>query len=152
MRLHLTKRGEYGVRLLMYLASREPGTRMTASELADVCGIPAGNVPTIVNMLSRAGILRCSPGRSGGCELARPPAEITALEVIEALEGPLEIAHCLLDAQRCHGKDPECAVHQAWVAGRNAAIAALAQITLADAVAREREIARELEKARSKRS
>lgn len=140
MRLSLTKRGEYGFRMLLHLAAQEPGTRMTAAELAEVCGISAGNVPTIVNTLSRAGILHCSPGRSGGCRLARPAADISTLEIIEALEGPLEIAHCLLDASRCHDRDPECALHHAWSEGRNAAIAALARTSLAAAVEREHEI------------
>jgi Rrf2 family protein len=140
MRLTLTKRGEYGIRLVLHLARQEPGARMTAAQLAEVCQIPAGNVPTIMSLLSRAGILTCNPGRAGGCTMARPPEEISALEIIEALEGPLEITTCLLDSRRCHGRDPECAVHHAWSEGRNAAIAALARTTLADAVRREREI------------
>lgn len=146
MRLSLTKRGEYGIRLLLYLADQPPAHRMTASELADVCDIPAGNVPTIVNILSRAGILQCSPGRSGGCALARDAADISALEVVEALEGSLEITHCLLDSRRCHDRDPECAVHHAWSEGRAAALSALAGTSLADAVKREHEIAAELSK------
>lgn len=152
MRLTLTKRGEYGVRLVLYLAGQEPDHRMTAAQLAEVCEIPAGNVPTIMSMLSRAGILVCSPGRSGGCTLARPAEDISALEIIEALEGPLEIAYCLLDSRRCHGKDPECAVHHAWSEGRNAAIAALARTSLADAVDREREIAAASPRRRSRSS
>lgn len=140
MKLSVTKRGQYGFRMLLHLASREQGERMTAAELSEECDISAGNVPTILNTLSRAGILQCSPGRSGGCTLARPAEEISALEVIEALEGPIEIAHCLLDSTRCHGKDPECALHEAWSVGRNAAIAALAHTTLADAARREAEI------------
>jgi Rrf2 family protein len=95
-------------------------------------------------MLSRAGILSCSPGRYGGCVLARPAEDIYALEIIEVLEGSLEIPHCLLDSRRCHDKDPECAVHYAWKAGRDAAIAALASTSLADVVEREDEIALEI--------
>lgn len=142
MKLSLTKRGEYGVRVVLHLAEQPQGTRMTAGELAEVCGIPAGNVPTIVNVLSRAGVLYCSSGRSGGCELARDPADVSALEIVEALEGSLEISRCLLDSRRCHGRDPECAVHQAWSAGRDAAVMALARMSLADAVVRERALRR----------
>ena len=98
MRLTLTKRGEYGFRLMLYLAGRPPDERVTAAQLAEVCRIPAGNVPTILSMLSRAHILSCSPGRNGGCTLARDPADISTLEIIEALEGQLEISHCLLDS------------------------------------------------------
>lgn len=144
MRLTLTKRGEYGFRMLLYLAGQEPGHRKTAAELAEACDISPGNVPTIVNALSRAGILNCSPGRRGGCQLARAPEAITTLEIIEALEGSLEIAHCFLDATRCHDRDPFCALHDAWSEGRAAAIAALARTTLADAAAREKEIEAEL--------
>lgn len=144
MRLTLTKRGEYGIRLVILLARQDPEVRMTAAQLAEECGIPAGNVPTIVSMLSRAGILLCSPGRYGGCVLARPAEEIFALEIIEVLEGSLEIPHCLLDSRRCHDKDPECAVHHAWNTGRDAAISALATTSLADVVKREDEIAVEI--------
>lgn len=142
MRLFLTKRGEYGIRLLLHLADRPAEERMTAGELAEACEIPAGNVPTIVNVLSRSGILMCSPGRGGGCQLARDPADISMLQIIEALEGSLEISRCLLDSRRCHDRDPECAVHHAWSEGRDAAIRSLAVTTLADTLAREREIAR----------
>ncbi len=98
-------------------------------------------MPTIVNVLSRAGILSCNPGRKGGCTLAREPAQITILDVVEALEGSFDAPNCLLDSRRCHDHDPECAVHVAWSEGRSAALAALADTSLADAVEREREIA-----------
>ena len=140
MRLSLTRRGEYGIRLLLHLAQKEPSGRVTAKELAEECDISPGNVPTIVNMLSRSGILACRPGRSGGCELARDPADISALEIIEALEGSLDISHCILDSRRCHDRDPECAVHEAWSEGRAVALKALARTSLADAVKREQEI------------
>lgn len=144
MRLTLTKRGEYGIRLVVLLAQQDSESRLTAAQLAEACSIPAGNVPTIVSILSRARILSCSTGRYGGCALARPAEEISALEVIEALEGSLEIPHCLLDSRRCHDKDPECAVHPAWSKGRDAAIMALADTSLADVVRREAEIAAEM--------
>jgi Rrf2 family transcriptional regulator, iron-sulfur cluster assembly transcription factor len=141
VRLFLTKRGEYGIRALLHLAAIPSGERRTASELAEACEIPAGNVPTIVNILARSGLLACSPGRGGGCSLARDPADISMLEIIEALEGQLEVPHCLLDSRRCHDRDPECAVHAAWSLGRDAAIGALSETSLADTLTREREIA-----------
>jgi len=144
VRLTLTKRGEYGIRLLKYLTRQGPDARMTAAQLAEECDIPAGNVPTVVSTLSRAGILTCSPGRYGGCGLARPAEKIFALEVIEALEGSLDIPHCLLDSRRCHDKDPECAVHDAWSKGRDAAIMSLATTSLAEVARREEEIEAEL--------
>jgi Rrf2 family protein len=140
VKLSLTKQCEYGIRLLLHLAALPREQRMTASELAEACDVSIGNVPTIVNVLARARILTSSPGRGGGCQLAVDPADISMLQIIEVLDGPLEIPHCLLDSRRCHGRDPECAVHRAWSAGRDAAIRSLAQTTLADALRREQEV------------
>ena len=144
MRLSLTKRGDYAIRLLLRLAAEGPGHRATTNELAAACDIPRGNVPTIVNVLARAGILTNTPGPRGGCSLARDPAEVSILEIIEAIEGPMEASNCLLDSRRCHDKDRECALHDAWSKGREAAITALARTSLANAAARERQIARSI--------
>jgi Rrf2 family protein len=130
MRLSLTKRGEYAVRIAVHLAA--VSERVTASDLSAACGIPGGNVPTIVNLLSRAGVLACSPGRGGGCRLNRPAETISVLEVIEAAEGPLGET-CVLDAGRCGVAGQECTLHGAWASGRQAALAALGNLTLADA-------------------
>jgi len=142
MHLSLTKRSEYGIRLMLYMADLPRGERMTAAELAQACEISPGNVPTIMNMLSRSGLLLCIPGRSGGCTLARHPEDISMLEIIESLEGRLEISHCLLDSRRCNDHRPECALHAAWSHGRAAAINALDRTSLSDTLQREREIAK----------
>ncbi|MHB8245604.1 MAG: RrF2 family transcriptional regulator [Acidimicrobiales bacterium] len=142
MRLSLTKRSEYGIRMMLHLADRPRGERITAADLAEACEIPPGNVPTIMNMLSRSGLLLCVPGRSGGCSLARDPGEISMLEIIESLEGRLELSHCLLDSRRCNDHSPECALHAAWSHGRAAAISALERTSLSDTLEREREIAK----------
>ena len=83
MKLSLTKRSDYGLRIVQYLAAQRPGYKGTSAEFAEGCDIPSGNVPTIVSHLSRAEILQCTPGPRGGCVLARPPEEISILEVIE---------------------------------------------------------------------
>jgi Rrf2 family protein len=142
MHLSLTKRSEYGIRMMMYLAGMPRGERVTAADLALACEIPPGNVPTIMNMLSRSGLLLCTPGRSGGCTLARDPEDISMLEIIESLEGRLEISHCLLDSRRCNDHRPECALHKAWSHGRAAAIHALDSTSLSDTRQREVEIAK----------
>lgn len=142
MRLNLTRRSEYGVRVLIHMAGLPEGRRATAAELAEACDIPAGNVPTIMNILSRAGILMCTPGRNGGCTLALDPKNISMLDIIESLEGGLALSHCLLDSRRCDDHDPECAVHVAWTEGRSAATEALARTSLDETARRHAEIER----------
>lgn len=140
MHLSLTKQGQYGVQMLIHLASEPEGTRLTAKELAQHCGIPAGNVPTVVNRLSRGGFLDCTPGRNGGCALARSPERISMLDIVNCLEGSLDISHCLLDGHRCAEKASECAVHFAWSEGRQAAIESLKSTTLEAVTARDVEL------------
>jgi len=138
MRLALTRRCEYGIRLLIQLARMPSGTRMTTAELAEVCEVPPGNVPTIVNILSRAGFLHSSPGRRGGCELAVDPESVSMLDVVRLLEGNIELEHCLLDSRhRCD--EYKCCLCDIWMAGRAQALAALSETSLADAVGWEQE-------------
>lgn len=137
---------------MLHLAGAPRGERLTAAELAQICEIAPGNVPTIMNMLSRSGLLLSTPGRSGGCTLARDPEDISMLEIIESLEGRLEISHCLLDSRRCNDHRPECALHKAWSHGRAAAINALDSTSLADTFRREQEIGRINARSRSVRS
>ena len=141
MRLTLTRRAEYGIRLLVHLAGR-PAERVTSAELARVCEIPAGNVPTIVNALTRGGILDARPGRHGGCRLARPATDISMLEVVECLEGGSEAGLCILGTGRCGVTGHECALHAAWKDGRRAALDALSSLTLDAAASREAELGR----------
>jgi len=132
MKLSLTKRSDYGLRIVQYLAAQRPGYKGTSAEFAEGCDIPSGNVPTIVSHLSRAEILQCTPGPRGGCVLARPPEEISILEVIEVLEGPLASPRCLLESRLC-ADGQHCAVHQAWAEARTSLADALAALSVADA-------------------
>ena len=134
MKLELTKRGAYGLRIVQHLAAEEPGHKATASEFAERCDIPPGNVPTIVSVLSNAQILECTPGPRGGCVLARRPEEISMLEVIEVLEGPIVSPHCLLESRLCN-VGAYCVIHQAWNEATTCLTEALASLSVADAAA-----------------
>ena len=77
MRLALTKRSGDAIRMLLHLAAQPPGARLTSAQLATAAEVSAGNVPTLVATMARGGLLDCTPGRNGGCRLARPAEEIT---------------------------------------------------------------------------
>ena len=135
MKLSLTKRGDYALRIVKHLAAQDPGYKATAGEFAEQCHIPPGNVPTIVSLLSRAQILECTSGRGGGCVLARQPEDISILEVIEVFEGPLASPRCLLESRLC-SDGGHCVVHQAWSEATTCLTAALASLSVADAADR----------------
>lgn len=137
MRLTLTKRTGDAIRVLVHLAALPPGTRLTSAVLAEACGVSHGNMPTLMATLARAGLLDCVPGRGGGCRLSSLPAEVTIAEVVEALEGSLELDRCSIDDRRCADREFHCGMHRTWRDTHAALIAHLSGLTIAEAARRE---------------
>jgi Rrf2 family protein len=94
--LRLTKKADYGLMALKYLAEQaDPGVRnagaRSAKDIAEAYHIP----PQLLQTLARAGILVSHAGTNGGYALARPATNISAFEVIRAIDGPLFITSCI---------------------------------------------------------
>lgn len=137
MRLTLTKRSGEAIRMLVHLAGLPEGTKRTSAQLAEACGVTAGNVPTLIANMARADLLECTPGRGGGCRLARPADQITVAEVVAALEGSLELDRCSIDERRCSDREFHCGMHRTWREAHAALITSLSSLTLAEAARRE---------------
>ena len=137
MRLALTKRSGDAIRILLHLASLPPGSRRTSTQLAEASGVSAGNIPTLVAALSRAGILDCTRGPGGGCALARDATEINMAEAVTAVEGSLEAERCAIDDVACRERDYPCGIHQTWAAVLRTLTNELSGLSLADALARD---------------
>jgi Rrf2 family protein len=99
--LRLTKKADYGLMALKYLAeqamvSAGSGTgAQSAKDIADAYHIPPQLLAKILQTLARAGLLVSHAGTNGGYALARPASEISAFEVIRAIDGPLFITSCI---------------------------------------------------------
>jgi Rrf2 family transcriptional regulator, iron-sulfur cluster assembly transcription factor len=115
MRLHLTRQSGLAIRALKVLAD---GQRRTAAELADAIATSPGYVPQVLGHLIRAGWIVSEAGPRGGYRLTVDPGEPSLLEVIEAMEGPIDSGRCVVDtAARC-SDETACEVHDAWHAAR----------------------------------
>ena len=111
--LRLTKKADYGLMALKYLAEQETpdGGRLahsvsaSAKAIAEAYHIPPQLLAKILQTLTRAGILASTAGTNGGYSLARPASEINAFEVIRAIDGPLFITSCITIHGTCdlHG-------------------------------------------------
>src|SRR5262245_43182576 len=88
--MRLTRAAAYAVHALSHLAAAGNGRPVTAREVARACGIPQSFGLTVLLALSAAGLLASRPGPGGGYRLARPLAHITLLDVLEAVDGPLD--------------------------------------------------------------
>lgn len=126
--MRLSARSEYGLLALVDLASAPAGAPVAARELAAGRGIPPAFLEQLLADLRRAGIIRSVRGARGGFTLARDASTVTALEVVEALEGPIAPSVCTPDA--C-GRESGCAAATVWSDVTGAVRDALAGFTLA---------------------
>lgn len=109
----LTRKGEYAIRGMVYLARQEPGKLILVNEIAETVAVPQSFLAKIFQGLTRIGLVRSSRGAGGGFALARPAAEISLREVIEAVEGPICSNRCVIDAGFCD-RSGNCTVHPVW--------------------------------------
>ncbi len=103
--MHLTRQSDYGVRAILHLATVPYGDVIQTRSIAASEDIPGKYLPSIIRTLARAGLIRTLRGNQGGVMLARPPEEISLREVIEAIEGPIVIVHCLRGPNQCNRED-----------------------------------------------
>ena len=101
--MHFALETDYAVRMIAVLAdSTQGGTEsMGAAALGEAACIPKPTALKVLRMLKDKGIIHSTVGASGGYRLARAPGEITLAQVIEALEGRIEISRCLSDSYEC---------------------------------------------------
>ena len=139
MKLTPTNRTDYGIRALIYLANHD-GAHAKAADIGATMDIPIGFLQQVLQELQRAHLVSSRSGPSGGYLLARPPDEITILEVVETLEGPIQTSECALRGGPCHW-DQVCAMHWVWSSAREALSSSLRAATLARVAADDRALA-----------
>lgn len=96
--LRLTKKADYGLMALKFLAEQSAGAvpaPASAKDIADAYHIPPQLLAKILQTLAKAGLLVSHAGTNGGYALSRPAADISAFEVIRAIDGPLFITSCI---------------------------------------------------------
>jgi Rrf2 family protein len=95
------------------LAERRPGDVVSVRELSQEQGVPTAFLSKVVGRLTEAGILRTFRGATGGTSLARDPAAITMLQVVEAIDGPIVLNYCLACPSSCRFSKA-CVLMHAW--------------------------------------
>ena len=126
-------KGRYGLQFMVELALQAGHGPVLVDTVAERQALPAKFLRVLLGSLKAAGLVKVQRGPSGGCELAKHPSHITALEVLEALDGRLGTGN--LPAAAMHGART---VHELWTRSTEAARAVLRATTLADLAARQR--------------
>jgi Rrf2 family protein len=99
--LRFTKRADYGLMAIHYIAVHEEVGTVSAKRIADEFAIPPELLAKILQRLARERLITSQNGPRGGYVLARRPIEITVGQVVRALEGPINIVECFEEDSDC---------------------------------------------------
>lgn len=126
-----SRKSDYGLRALLYLADRRTRGPVTLHEIAEKLMIPKAFLSKILQQLSRKGVVRSLKGPSGGFVLAVEPAEITIQEVLLEIDGPARVFECFAADTDCTMFD-DCMIRDVFSEVEAKINQVLAQYTLAD--------------------
>lgn len=112
--MRLNQATDYAMRAVLYLSGLPYGQVVEAKLIAEEENIPIRFLLKILRLLTKDGIVDSHRGVNGGYALARHPSEITLLDVVEAVEGPIAINRCLYNPEECSKRfSAHCPVHGA---------------------------------------
>jgi len=111
--MQITRQADYALRAMIYLARLEPNQRAATSQIALEQHIPPSFLAKIISQLSIAGLIHTSRGARGGVSMARTPGEVSILEVVEAIDGPIALNECTAISGSCQFGD-NCPMRPIW--------------------------------------
>jgi len=129
--LKLSTKARYALRAMVELACREGEGAVQLREIARAQDLSPKYLEQLTIPLRNAGLLHSERGPAGGYRLARPAHQITALEVVRAAEGPINLIDCVREASVCR-RSPHCATRRLWARLGEALNEMLAGVTLAN--------------------
>ncbi len=129
--LRISRKIDYGLRAMIYLASIPADEVVPFREIARRMEVPEDFLAKILKSLVDEGIVRSARGPHGGYQLARPAAEVSFLDVIEAVEGPVALNVCLDDEEGCAREDI-CTMIGVWRLGQEKMLEVYRSAKLAD--------------------
>jgi Rrf2 family cysteine metabolism transcriptional repressor len=128
----------YGARAMLELAYHYGEGPIELKEIAKKENISLKYLEQVINPLRGAGLVKAVRGSKGGYSLAKPPSEICLYDVVETLEGPLNLLECLRDSKVCQ-KVPSCVTRDIWQEVSEAISKIFYSVTLEDMVNRKRD-------------
>lgn len=138
--MQVTRAGEYGIIGLTYLARQPVDRTVMVDEISEAEGVPRSFLAKIFQSLAKGKLVRSVRGARGGFRLAKPPAQITVLEVLNCVETGFALQKCVTTTPRCVVADRKvggCSLCGIFGEAQKQVNAVLSKTTLADLVARQ---------------
>lgn len=125
--LHIARHTDYATQIALHLACLGAGAQASIAEIAEQRNLPSSFIRRLVAKLAESGILATARGPSGGIRLARPAAEISLLDIVLAMEGPIDLDHPRLVCQGPQIQKPQ-SIQRVWAEASLSLEAGLAAI------------------------
>ena len=136
--MKFSSRAIVGLRAMLALARTHGQGSTFLKDIVEREGLPGTYLEQLMVPLRKSGLVMAVRGARGGYTLAHNPAEISVLKILEALEGPLNLADCTTGSPCC--RQPEsCALQELWSQGSQALTQLYQGISLATLLERQRE-------------
>lgn len=126
----------YAIRALARLVAVE-GEQAFVRDIAEAAGVPKAYLAKLFKRLADAGLLESKRGWAGGTRLVKPAADISLLDIAEAIDGQEWFSRCLLGMDTC-SESRSCPTHEFWKVTRASVKDKLSQTSLADVIEHER--------------
>jgi Rrf2 family protein len=137
--MKLTMTGDYAVRALVYLATKKAGEISTTAGIAREQDIPPSFLAKVMQSLARTAIVKTRRGKAGGFSLVGDGSNISLLNVVEAVEGPIFLNRCLTKISDCN-RDSFCPSHQVWKEAQSALINVLDKYTVLEIAGKQKKV------------
>lgn len=129
--MQLTRAADYGVRVMIHLATQPENSRALLPNLARATSAPESFLSKVLQALCKAGFIVSRRGQAGGFEILPQGRRATIRSVIEAIDGPICLNICLVSGLTCVRKS-YCAAHPIWLKAQEAMLGVLETSTVAD--------------------
>ena len=126
--MQITRQADYALRAVIFLSRLDGDEKASTSAIAEEQKIPPSFLAKIVSQLSLAGLIQTSRGARGGVSLARSPEDISVLDVIEAIDGPVMLNECAGNPNNCPFGD-SCPLQHIWCDTRQELLRRLSSAT-----------------------
>ncbi len=113
MTVIFSKKCEYGLQAVLYLAAQVSKENIPAEEIATKLSIPKEFVSKILQSLTESGIVNSQKGKSGGFSIAKDPKLIKLIDIVTAIDGLSMFNNCVLGFPNCNPENP-CPLHHKW--------------------------------------
>ncbi len=134
--LRISRKIDYALRAMIFLASIPDGAVVPFREIGRRMSVPEDFLAKILKHLVDRGLVRSTRGPRGGYALGRASAEISFLDVIEAVEGPIALNVCLDNEEGCR-REPSCTMVSVWREGQEKMLQVYRQARLSELKLRE---------------